>query len=154
MTSATDFLNSNFFTGEGLDRNVRIETKIVSTRSREFEDGLKLVVYTDYLGKGVVYNQTKLKATIAAWGANLDNWIGKTIIISRGTALFSGKPMASVEVEPVVPERIATEQRPSLEEPRRGSIDIRSGKGAWNDPAPPIDRVPDGPDAPDDDMPF
>ena len=47
MTNANDFLNSNFFKGEGIEPNVRIETTIASWRSREFDDGIKLVVYTD-----------------------------------------------------------------------------------------------------------
>jgi hypothetical protein len=49
MTNANDFLNNNFFRAADIDPNVRIETKIVSWRPREFEDGeTKLAVYTDY----------------------------------------------------------------------------------------------------------
>jgi hypothetical protein len=73
MPLATDFLNSNYFRAEDLDPNVVIETTIVSVRPREFEDGSKLVVYTDHQGKGVVLNQTRLKALITAFGPNFDN---------------------------------------------------------------------------------
>jgi hypothetical protein len=147
MKNATDFLNSNFFRAEDLDPNVRIETTIVSTRPRDFEDGeTKLVAYTDYQGgKGIVFNQTRLKACIAAWGPNLDNWVGKPLIVKRGATMFKGDPTWAVVVEPVVAERIAAE-------PRRPRPAITSGGRPPTPPEPPpINCAPDGSD---EDMPF
>jgi hypothetical protein len=149
MTNATDFLNSNFFKGEGIEPNVRIETTIASWRSREFDDGIKLVVYTDYQAKGVVFNQTKLTTMIDAYGPNLDNWIGKPIVISRGVTQYAGKDVACVVVEPVVAARIAAE-------PRRPRPVITSGKPP-TPPEPPPVREYNGPSDggdPDDDIPW
>ena len=170
MPLATDFLNSNYFTAENLDPNVLIETAIVSVRPREFEDGsLKLVVYTDHVGKGVVLNQTRLKTMIAAFGPNFDGWAGKQIIISKGSTVYSGKTVPAIVVEPVVPTRIAAVPRSALEasSPKPiqtirgpitpGSVEIRSGRHMRSDPqptVPPPDAGPDGPGDPSDDIPF
>jgi hypothetical protein len=170
MPLATDFLNSNYFAAEDLDPKVLIETAIVSVRPREFEDGeRKLVVYTDHQGKGVVLNQTRLKTMIAGFGPNFDGWVGKQIIISQGSTMYSGEPVPAIVVQPVVPTRIAAERRPALEasSPRPiqttrgpitpGSVDIRSGRYAQSDAppsAPPPDVCPDGPGDPSDDIPF
>jgi hypothetical protein len=151
--NATDYLTSNYFKGVALEPDVIIETKIVSVRDREFDDGPKVIVYTDYQGKGLVLNQTKLQTLISAYGLNYDNWIGKTILIKRGTTMYGADKVACVEIEAVVAERIGADKRPALEGSRRGSTDIRSGKGAWND-APSPDDAPDGPKALDDDIPY
>ena len=130
MTNANDFLNSNFFKGEGIEPNVRIETTIASWRSREFDDGIKLVVYTDYQAKGVVFNQTKLTTMI-------------------DVTQYAGKDVACVVVEPVVAARIAAE-------PRRPRPVITSGKPP-TPPEPPPVREYNGPSDggdPDDDIPW
>ena len=104
----TDYLNSNLFKAVDIESNVRIEATIVSVRDRDFEDGTtKPIIYTDYLGKGVVLNATRLKALIAAWGVNPDNLIGKKVVISRGVTKYQGNDVPCVEVEPVVADRIA-----------------------------------------------
>jgi hypothetical protein len=146
MPSATDFLNSNYFRAEDLDPSVLIETTIVSVRPRDFDDGShKLVVYTDHQGQGVVLNQTRLKTIIAAFGANIDNWPGKKIVIRRGSTMYSGKPTPAVVVEPVVPTRIAAE-------PRQRRITVESGKSA---PAEPLSEINPPPvNVIDDDIPF
>jgi hypothetical protein len=145
MPLATDFLNSNYYRAEDLDPHVRIETTIVDVRRREFDDGTKLVAYTDHQGKGVVLNQTRLKAMITAFGPNFDNWPGKKIIICQGPTVYSGKPAQAIVVEPVVPTRIAAE-------PRQGRITIESGQRA---PAEPLSEVNPPPiSVIDDDIPF
>ena len=83
MPLATDFLNSNYFRAEDLDPNVLIETTIVDVRPREFDDGTKLVAYTDHQGKGVVLNQGRLATMIAALGVDYTGWPGKQIIIRQ-----------------------------------------------------------------------
>jgi hypothetical protein len=142
---ATDFLNSHFFRAEDMDSNLRIETAFVSLREREFTDGEKLVGYTDYEGgKGVVFNQTRLKACIAAWGPNCDNWIGKPLIIRRGETMYKGEPTSAVVVEPVVADRIATQPR--------APISVTSGRRM--PPTPPEPPIDNGRGQLDDDIPF
>ena len=135
--NATNFLTSNLLNADGLESGVRIEAIVVSVRPREFEDGeTKLVVYTDYEARGIVCNQTRLKALIAAYGPNPDNWIGKTIVISRGSTLFAGREVPAVKIEPIGAVRIAGSARPAISD---------TGDRRGPPSAPPVD-VCDGPD--------
>ena len=145
MPLATDFLNSNYFRAEDLDPNVLIESTIVDVRPREFDDGTKLVAYTDHQGKGLVLNQGRLATVIAAFGVDYTGWPGKQIIIRQGSTLYQGKPVPAIVVEPVAPTRIASKTRPER-------ITIESGKRA---PAGPMSEINPPPvDAVDDDIPF
>ena len=92
-------------------------------------------------------NQTRLKAGIAAWGPNPDNWIGKSIIISQGDTTFSGKKVPCIKIEPVVADRIAMQG---------ATVTAISNRREPPKPsAPPlIDNMPGGSDELDDDIPF
>jgi hypothetical protein len=137
----TDYLSSNYIRAEHLTTDVCIEAFIAAVRSREFEDGsVKPVIHIED-GRGVVLNQTRLKTLIGSFGPNSDNWIGKPIIISRGSTLYAGKTVPAVNIEPIVAPRVAAEPRKAI-----GSTDIRSGKGAWDDPPPPTHDDCPGPD--------
>ena len=141
---ATDFLTSNYIKAEDIRPNFCIEATIVSVRPHDFEDGSeKLVVYVD-TGQGVVLNQTRLKALIAAHGPHPDNWLNKLIVIRRGTTVYVGREVPCVVIEPVVAERIGAEQRPVIGRPALKSVETQPGP----------DRAPDGPDDPDGEVPF
>jgi hypothetical protein len=143
----TDFLTSNLINALSLEPKVKIEASIVSVRPREFEDGTtKAVIYLDFEGKGVVLNQTRLKALIAAFGTSPNNLIGKTVIISRGMTKYQGRDVPCVDIEPVVADRIGTIAKLARD------AGIRGGGDAW-DEAPSSD--PDDPGAePNEDIPF
>jgi hypothetical protein len=160
----TDFINSNYIKGEDIAQNVLIEATIASVKKKEFEDGEKSVIALED-GRQVVLNQTRLKALIGAFGPNSENWIGKSVILSRVQAMYAGKPLPAVKIEPIVAPRIGvTPQgsahslpsqpaaKPQPAQVTRGSSDIRSGRGAWDDPPAPPPTSYDGPD--DDDDPF
>jgi hypothetical protein len=110
--NASDFFTSNLLNATSIPADVRIEATVVSARPREFDDGLKLIIYTDYRGKGVVLNQTRLGALVEAWGLNYEDWAGKQIIISQGSTTYGGKAVPCVKIEPVVAERIARQGAP------------------------------------------
>ena len=144
------FTGSNFITAEFLEflgPNVRIETKIVSAGLREFAEGDKPVIFVDYQAKAVVLNPTRAKVLCSAYGLESANWIGRTVIISRGETTYSGKKTGCVEIEAVGGQRIGVGQRRAI----TGGHDARNDNGA---PVPPvIDFVPDGPGE-SDDIPF
>jgi hypothetical protein len=147
MKKMTDYLTSNLLKAADIEPNVRIEAIIVSIRDRDFEDGTtKPVIYTDYLGKGVVLNQTRLKAGVAAFGPHPDNWVGKSIVLSRGPTTYKGEPTWAVVMEPVVANRIAASGAPT-------AIGNR-----WGPPEPPapIERYEDPEDGDDgtENIPF
>jgi hypothetical protein len=139
-SSMTSYITSNFITGDSLEENVRIEASIASVREHNFGDDakpdVKAAIDLDD-GRRVQLNQTRLRVCIAAWGPNPNNWVGKTVIISRGKTMYAGKPTACVVVEPVVATRIAAAEAKSALE-RRGSATIESGKhAAPREQAPP-----------------
>ncbi len=142
----TDFVNSNYIKAEDLAESVCIEAIIVSVQRREFEESgeTKPVVHLED-GRGVVLNQTRLKAMIRAFGPNSDNWIGKPIMINRGLTVYAGKDVPAVVIEPVVSPRIAVE-------PRQGRVTMESGKSASSEPSPVYDER--NPPPIDDDIPL
>jgi hypothetical protein len=113
---ATDYLGSNYFTGKDIPRGTLIRTTVVSVRPVEFDDGVKLVAFTDYQGKGVVLNKGRGRMMVKAFGVNTDVWVGQRIIVKRGQAQFSGEMVPAVEIEPIVVNRIAAEPHQALEE--------------------------------------
>ena len=100
MPLATDFLNSNYFRAEDLDPNVLIESTIVDVRPREFDDGTKLVAYTDHQGKGLVLNQGRLATVIAAFGVDYTGWPGKQIILYPQLVPFKNSVVEAVRAKP------------------------------------------------------
>ena len=94
-------------------------------------------------------------------GPNPANWIEQTIIVSRGKTIFSGKEKACVVVEPVVPMRIAADQKPAIaaQPVRKGLGTIEGGLSAGSvsprEHAPPVQSEADyGGFDRDDDIPF
>ena len=92
---------------------MRIETKIVSAGLREFAEGDKPVIFVDYQAKAVVLNPTRAKVLCSA-SAESANWIGRTVIISRGETTYSGKKTGCVEIEAVGGQRIGVGQRRAI----------------------------------------
>jgi hypothetical protein len=157
----TAYITSNFITGDSLEKNVRVEATIVGVREHEFKiDDVKPTVDLDD-GRRVALNQTRLKSLIGGFGPNPANWIGKKIIVSRGSATFGGNPKACVVVEPVVPRRIVAGPKPAIaaQPVPKGLATIEGGLSADSESpreqAPPVQSEADyGGCDPDDDIPF
>jgi hypothetical protein len=150
------FLNSNYINASMLEPGVRYEHTITDVDEFTFEGDTQptaILVLDDGEAK-LPLNQTRLKKIGVAFGWNEANWVGKQIVVFRGSAPFKGEIVDAVAVEPVVPNRIAAAS------PHR--IDNRSAKGGWRDDAPPPPDASQG-DGPadrcgepddDDDVPF
>jgi hypothetical protein len=176
MPLATDFFKSNWVVAKMLELGITYRGRIVSVGPHTFEDGsTSLVIRLDYLGKAIPLNKTRLEAMLP-FGVDYDTWVGQEITFWRGTTMYQGDPNTPcVVVKPIIHDRIesklqarpalgqqqAPQQRQTIDEPRRGRSDIRSGAHAWRDNAPPerdpSDPGPErsGPDIEDDsDIPF
>ena len=112
-STMTAYITSNFITGESLEENVRIEATIVGVREHDFEGDVKPTVDLDD-GRRIQLNQERLKALIGGFGPNPANWIGRPIVVSRGTTTYGGKRVACVVVKPVVPTRIGADPKPAI----------------------------------------
>ena len=153
--SMTSYITSNFITGEGLEENVRIEATIVGVREHDFEGDVKPTVDLDD-GRRIQLNQERLKALIGGFGPNPANWIGRPIVVSRGTTTYGGKRVACVVVKPVVPTRIGADPKPAIaaQPVRKGSTTIESSLSAPVESPPEQAPPPDCYDGPDDEIPF
>ena len=82
--------------------SVSVVVEIVNVTEREFE-GVKKVVLstTGFNGRGLTLNQTRLDTLAEAFGDDMDEWVGRKIVVKRGSAQFRGQKVAAIEVEPV-----------------------------------------------------
>jgi hypothetical protein len=109
------FLTSNYITGEMIEPGVRYEHVVVDVGEHHFDgDDHPTALLHLESGEKVALNQTRLRVMGAAFGWNEQNWLGKTIIIYRGTAQYQGKTVPAVAIEPVVATRIGTKPKPRL----------------------------------------
>jgi hypothetical protein len=107
MTTADEFFTGNWINAKSLDPKIKQQAKITSVGPYEFEDGTrKLTIRTDYRGKGIVLNQTRLAVLVDAFGVNYANWVGKEILIYQGETSYQGRPEKCVVIEAVVPSQI------------------------------------------------
>jgi hypothetical protein len=159
-SSMTSYITSNFITGDSLEENVCVEATIVGVREHDFDGDLKPTVDLDD-GRRIQLNQGRLKALIGGFGPNPANWIGRPIVVSRGTTTYGGKRVACVVVEPVVPTRIAADPKPAIaaQPVRKGSATIEPSLSApvesLREQAPPVQSEADyGGFDRDDHIPF
>jgi hypothetical protein len=123
MLDASEFSGSNYFTGENIPPNIRIEFTVTSAFIEEFkgknDDGeRKVVLGTDYQAKKLIMNKTRNKTAIRAWGPNAHNWVGKPAAVFRDTTVYAGKLVPCVGFEPIVTNTIAPPERKTIEAPK------------------------------------
>jgi hypothetical protein len=107
-----------------LSPGVITEAGITDAAPRKFEDNsVKLVIQLDN-SQALVLNQTRLRQMIAAFGLHYDKWCGQKIRYWRGTAMYQGKPVAAIAIEPIVTEKIAAESRQALAPPAPPEPDV------------------------------
>jgi hypothetical protein len=122
-TNMNNYLTSNYVKAEDLEAGVAIEARIASVTVREFEEKddiiTKPVIRFDD-GRGVVLNQTRLRAMIGGFGPNSANWLGREVIVRRGQTLYQGRSVAAVELEPIVAPRLegGGQPAPAIEGPK------------------------------------
>ena len=76
--------------------------EIVSVADREFDGKDKVVLSTTgFGGRGLTLNQTRLDTLAEAYGDEMDDWVGKKIIVKRGSAQFKGQRVGAIEIQPV-----------------------------------------------------
>jgi hypothetical protein len=82
--------------------SVSVVVEIVNVTEREFEGVNKVVLSTTgFNGRGLTLNQTRLDTLAEAFGDDMDEWVGRKIVVKRGSAQFRGQKVAAIEVEPV-----------------------------------------------------
>jgi hypothetical protein len=93
------FFSTNFIRAEELEENVVYEATIVSVDTQTLRGKVQPVIwFVDE--RGIVLNHTRLKAMVAGYGSNGDDWIGQVVRYRRGSTMFQGQPAATIEIVP------------------------------------------------------
>jgi hypothetical protein len=144
MPMITDLL-TGFVKAEDLEPGVKSEFVIADVKRVEFQEKDGTIVTKAALvaedGQQTVCNVTRLRVMIRNFGPNTDNWVGQTVLLSRGMTTFSGREVACIRLEAIP----ATPQIAAQPPKSRGRATITSGKVK----APPTAQAPI-----DDEIPF
>lgn len=82
------------------DLNGREETYTISRYAMEkLEDEQKLILYFQGREKAMVCNKTNADRIAFYFGDDLDNWIGKSIILGSELVTFNGKTSEAIRVK-------------------------------------------------------
>jgi hypothetical protein len=128
---------SGFLRAEDLEPGVTYERTISEVEEVGFDDATKAVIRFADESPGVVLNQTRFHALIAAFGPVSENRLGKTIRVMRGATQYGGKTVPAIVAEADKTPRVGgAKPVPRLEAHPRSAIE------SWKPP-------PDG-----DDIPF
>src|SRR6516164_4043461 len=101
------YVTSSWYKAEDIEPGVKIEEVVSLVDETTFEGDEYPTPYLAFTtGKKVTLNQTRLGVMIRGFGPIDENWLGKTILVSRGEAPFGGKIVPAVKIEAVVPERL------------------------------------------------
>src|SRR3954469_25920399 len=110
-----------------------VKYKISHATSERINDQEKLVIYFVGNQKGLVLNKTNAKTIALKFGVNAENWSGAEVIVYPAMVDFRGPPTESIRIK-----------IPTLTAVPRANHDV-----------PPLpDHVPEGPEDPDDEIPF
>ena len=91
----------------------------------------KPVVYLKGKEKAWVLNKTNAKAIAKAWGTEINNWVGKQVVIMPTTTEFGGDTVDCLRVDVRATMSLAGKQNETIDEPAH---DPATGEVASTDP--------------------
>lgn len=156
MAKVTQFLSGNFIKSDDV-KAAPIVADIVNTKISEFTDAktkkteqkLTLVLIVKGEEKQLTINNSIIKALIAAFGDDDDNWKGRRIVIYHDpSVLFGGKAVGGVRVKVPGVKTEADKAREAAEAAVARALEAESAPASAT-PAPAPSREPG-----DDDIPF
>jgi hypothetical protein len=146
----SECVGSNILAAKDLEDGKVYTATILKVFKHQFEDGIKPVILTDYMGKKIVLNPTRAKAFVAAWGLNGKNWVGRMFQFWLGIAFFQGAKVGSIEVAPVITAAVAAPaERKAIETkasaPGSAAKTIEARPVSKDGPPPPPPAIDDDP---------
>lgn len=102
MTKASEFFDSKYLAAGDLGGKEH-KLQITALGVAEFKDGRKPVIFFAGKKKGMSLNKTNANKLKAQYGDEMDNWIGKEVIIFPDVVDFQGVPTPCVRLRPVLP---------------------------------------------------
>src|SRR3954469_7404411 len=110
-----------------------VKHKISHATSERINDQEKLVIYFVGHQKGLVLNKTNAKTIALKYGINAESWSGAEVVLYPAMVDFRGTPTESIRIK-----------TPNLTAVPRANRDVPT----------PVEHMPDGPEDPDDEIPF
>ncbi len=89
-----------------------VKVQIAALSVAEFREENKPALLFVGKQKGLALNRTNARKLAAAFGDEMDSWVGKEIIIYPEVVDFGGKPVDSIRVRPVLPRMAESEEPP------------------------------------------
>lgn len=134
---------SDFLKAADLDGNARVV--MAHVEMKDIGDDHKPVLHFKGMEKGLVLNKTNANNIAAEYGDDMDDWMGKEIILFTAWVDFQGKSVEAIRVRAPQPKDNPrpTQARPQNSGPRQSSAEI--GRA-------PADRVQGEPQYSDDDF--
>ena len=86
-----------------------VKVQIAAISVAEFKDENKPALMFVGKQKGLALNRTNARKLSAAFGDEMDSWIGKEIIIYPEVVDFGGKPVDSIRCRPVLAKAASDE---------------------------------------------
>ena len=74
---------------------------IASIAQEEVAGEKKIIMRFDEKEQGLVLNKTNAAICAEAFGVEMDDWVGKTVVLRQGRTPFNGKMVPCIRVEPV-----------------------------------------------------
>lgn len=102
MTKASEFFDSKYLAAGDLQGREH-KLQITALGVAEFKDGRKPVIFFAGKKKGMSLNKTNAGKLRAQYGDEMDEWIGKDVIIYPDVVDFNGTPTPCIRVRPVLP---------------------------------------------------
>ena len=104
MPNMNDFFDSKWLKADDL-KGREVRTVISRIEVTKMNDGNKPVMFFEGKKKGVVLNKTNATRISNAYGDNMNDWIGKAVVIYPDTTTFNGQSVACIRVKVPAPQR-------------------------------------------------
>lgn len=112
----TEFFSSKFLTAADL-KGKEHKLTIDRLEATEFKDGtVKPAMYFRNREKAMILNKTNTMKLAGQYGENMDDWLGKEVVVYPDTVDFQGKSVEAIRVRPVLPQ-VADEFKDDAEIP-------------------------------------
>jgi|SRR5690348_10319202 len=104
MANINEFFDSKYLSaGDLMNREHRLTIERVGIA--EFKEGAerKPAIYFVGKKKGMALNKTNAKKLAAQWGGEMNDWLGKEVIVYPDTTEFNGNTVECIRLRPVLP---------------------------------------------------
>lgn len=98
---ASEFDTSNYLNAKTAGKYNGKTLTIFDARAEDIREIRKLIIGFEGVEKSLIANKTNREVLTEKFGDDIDDWIGKTVILHIVLVMFEGKRTPSINLEPV-----------------------------------------------------